>query len=150
MHKLSKEGYDNIWGVDIRPDAIESGKKLYKNMAERLIHYDGHILPFDRNRFDVVTMFDDIEHLPAVSAFLLEVHRIFKTGGIFIFQTPNKIINIPWMIIEQKRIIPRLTHHCSLQTAGSLRRNLLQSGFVGVHIEKYTICTEYNLKKVEI
>ena len=137
-----------MWGVDIRRDAINAGKSSYESISGHLIHYGGKVLPFEKNYFDVIMMFDVIEHLSDVPVFLGEVYRVLQGGGVFIFQTPNKITNIPWMMIEQKRIFPRFSHHCSLQTPESLKLNLIRSGFTETHIEKYTIITTHNVKKV--
>jgi len=61
-------------------------------------------------------MFDVIEHIPNIEDFLKgQVYRVLKEKGIFVFQTPNKIINIPWEIINQRSLTKWKKYHCSLQ-----------------------------------
>nr|MDO8061628.1 class I SAM-dependent methyltransferase [Candidatus Freyrarchaeum guaymaensis] len=46
-------------------------------------------LPFDDGFFDVVWAEEIIEHLLDTDAFLDEVHRVLRTGGVLILSTPN-------------------------------------------------------------
>jgi ubiquinone/menaquinone biosynthesis C-methylase UbiE len=48
-------------------------------------------LPFRENSFDLVTANMVVEHLTAPEDQFLEVNRILKRGGLFIFHTPNAL-----------------------------------------------------------
>lgn len=150
IYNLYERGYKNVSGIDIDQDAVIEGKELYGNIAGAIRGYDGFHIPFDEEFFDVVLMFDVIEHIPDVERFLKEeVHRVLKKGGVLIFQTPNKYPNILWQMINQKSLVKwKNSSHCSLRTHSSIKKNLEESGFRNIFIEKYSILTEHNKKKV--
>ena len=150
IYNIYREGYKNVRGIDISKEAIKIGKKEYKLIEKKLEVYDGYKIPFKNESFDVVLMFDVIEHIPNAERFIKEeVYRIIKKGGLFIFQTPNKIMNIPWEIINQRSFTKWKEYHCSLQTYWSLQKLLMKSGFKEIKIEKYNILTEHNKNKVK-
>lgn len=150
INKLHREGYANVFGVDISDEAINFGKKKHPSLAEKLLSYEGKKLPFENDSFDVILMFDSIEHIPEVEKFLKnEANRVLKNGGLLIFQTPNKYMNILWSYMDARSIFTKWwIEHCSLQTASSLREILGNSGFSEVKVEKGLIHTEYNSRKM--
>lgn len=146
---LSKKGYRNVYGLDIDKESIEKGKKQNKLIAKKIQHYNGDRLPYSDNSFDVILMFDVIEHIPKISEFLKrEVHRVLRRGGTLVFQTPNKIINIPWEIINKKSLTKWKIYHCSLQTRSELLDTLKIADFKDIVIEKGNILTKHNKNKV--
>ncbi|MFA4817324.1 MAG: class I SAM-dependent methyltransferase [Parcubacteria group bacterium] len=151
VNKLCQEGYSDIFGVDISDEAINFGKEKYPNIAEKLVCYEGDKLPFENDSFDVVLMFDSMEHIPEAEKFLKnEARRVLKKDGLLIFQTPNKYPNILWAYIDAKSIFTCWwIEHCSLQTVFSLRKLLRNSGFSEIKVEKGLIDTEYNLQKIQ-
>lgn len=150
IYNLYKLGYKNVFGIDINKEAINQGKKNYKSIKNKLKIYDGINISFQKESFDVVLMFDVIEHIPNVQNFLKEqVYKILKKQGIFIFQTPNKYINIPWSIIYDRSFYNYKRYHCSLQTYSSLKKLLKNSGFKNIKLEKYNINTEHNINKLK-
>jgi SAM-dependent methyltransferase len=56
--------------------------------------------------FDVVTMWDVIEHLANPMDYLVEIHRILKRGGLVVVSTPNfssltsKITKKRWLVLN--------------------------------------------------
>jgi len=148
-YNLYKLGYRNIFGIEIDNKAISQGKIFYPEIAHNLYVQTSSNIPFEDNTFDVVLMFDVIEHIPSVEIFLKnQVHRVLKPKGTFIFQTPNKNINIPWEIINNKSFTKWKEYHCSLQTPISLKKMLVKSGFSNICIERGNILTHYNKNKV--
>ena len=106
-------------------------------------------IPIGNGTFDLVCAFDVIEHIPNLETFLKEqVIRILKPGGMLIFQTPNKYMNIIWEIINQRSLSRWKTYHCSLQTNTSLIKNLESSGFSNIVIQKGNILTKHNKDKI--
>lgn len=149
LNLLSESGYTQIIGVDIATEAIKYGRNKYPKLKNRLLACDGDKLPFKNNEFDVVLSFDLLEHIPNAEDHLKEIRRILKPNGIYLFQTPNKIINTPWTILLTKNLSTCRIHHCSLQTYWSLQSILKENAFRDVLIKKRSILTEYKRKKVK-
>lgn len=148
IYNLWLRGFENVCGLDVNTDALDSGRAAYPSLASALVHFDGEHLPFPSQSFDVILMFDVIEHIPNPVAFLRKVRRMLKPDGRLVFQTPNILINILWEIINQRSLSAWRRYHCSLQSLDSLRSLLKATGFCDIVIEKHEILTEHNLKKV--
>jgi SAM-dependent methyltransferase len=146
-HRIFEAGYKNIYSTDIAPSAIAYGKSVYPELRDRLLVASQGQLPFPAHSFDLVMSFDVVEHLPDVDAHFQEVKRLLKADGRYIFQTPNKITNIPWEIIDSRSLSDWKTLHCSLHTRGQLARRIENNGFRGA-ILKRNLATEYNQEKI--
>jgi demethylmenaquinone methyltransferase/2-methoxy-6-polyprenyl-1,4-benzoquinol methylase len=61
---------------------------------------DAHVLPFEDNSFDAVTLQFASRHLEIIKAFR-EIHRVLKPGGIFchndMLRPSSRIIEIPYL-----------------------------------------------------
>jgi SAM-dependent methyltransferase len=85
---LTRAGF-HLTGVDIAPEryksAIESaGLSVVKCDIET------SRLPFEANRFDLITFFELFEHLRVNPIFTIgEAIRVLKPGGILLLSTPN-------------------------------------------------------------
>lgn len=149
VNHLYKTGYKDVYGIETNENHIQKGRKEYPKLSKRIKCYEGSVLPYENCSFDVVLMFDVIEHIPNVKDFLREqVYRVLRKNGTFIFQTPNKYINIPWEIINSRSFIAYKQYHCSLQTRKQLEQTLLKIGFKDIVIEKNNIITQHNKNKV--
>lgn len=88
---------------------------------------------FQENQFDVVTLWDVLEHLPDPDASLRELHRILKPGGILVLRVPNieswdaRIFGQYWAGLEP----PRHYYIFSPRTLGQL---LAKNGFEVKHM----------------
>ena len=149
LNLLSKSGFTQITGIDIATDAIKYGKNKYPKLKNNLLISKGDMIPFKDNEFDVVLSFDLLEHMPNVNNYLNEVHRVLKPNGIYLFQTPNKIINIPWTVLVTKSLTEWKIYHCSLQTYWGLQKCLLDNSFRDISIQKRVTTTKYNRNKVK-
>jgi len=150
IFNLRRHSYNKVYGIDTSQSAINRGKEQYGELRENLIWYEGDLLPFQDNRFDVVMMFDVIEHIKNVQKFLSdEVWRVLKPDGIFIFQTPNKLTNVPWEIISTKSLTGYKAYHVSLQTYKSLYRLLCCAGYKNIVIEKNDVTSDYYLRQIQ-
>ncbi|MBN1583347.1 MAG: class I SAM-dependent methyltransferase [Anaerolineae bacterium] len=77
-------GWD-AWGLEPSKWAVDIGRKNGLNMIQGTLH-DAEL---DPATFDVVTMWDVVEHLADPMADIQEVTRILKPGGIFCVHTMN-------------------------------------------------------------
>lgn len=62
----------------------------------RFICGDATNLPFDNESFDVVTMFDVIEHVPDDRKAISEALRVLKPKGFLLISTPNENWRFPY------------------------------------------------------
>ncbi len=89
LYFLQKEGYTNIYGVDISPEQVEAARRLGIDSV-----HQGDLTIFLRKqpeKFDCITALDVIEHfqkeeiLPLLDA----IYQALRPGGTFIMQSPN-------------------------------------------------------------
>lgn len=83
---------------------------------------------YDTASFDVVCLWDVLEHVPAIDGFLAEIHRVLKPGGVLAINSPN-IASVmarqagadwSWLL---------LPHHVWHFTPGAIRDTLQSRGF---------------------
>ncbi len=79
---LEEQGF-NVCAIDI----IETNYK--ENQIFPVIDYDGHIIPFDDQSFDVVFSSNVLEHIPHIVEFQTEIRRVLKDDGICIHLLPT-------------------------------------------------------------
>lgn len=87
--------------------------------------YDGKKIPFEDGRFDYVLCTEVMEHVPEPAAFLKEINRVMKPGGILIMTTPFLV-----PLHEEPYDFYRYTKH-------GIKHLLLQAGFRLEHLESF-------------
>ena len=125
LQYLSFKGY-KIIGTEINDSYINYARKQYNLKIQKM---DGDKINFPDNYFDIVLSFDVLEHIPDPGKHLDEVNRVLKPDGYYLFQTPNKLTNIPFEIIKEKSLTRYKSYHCSLQTIWSLKELLKRRRF---------------------
>jgi ubiquinone/menaquinone biosynthesis C-methylase UbiE len=75
----------NAYGTEISDEACRIAGQKNKN-----VHY-GELknIKFQDNHFDVITLFEVLEHVADPSALLQECRRVLRTGGVIYGTTPN-------------------------------------------------------------
>jgi len=124
VFELAKQGCD-VRGTAISQVAIEYGRRKYGDI--RLDVLAAEELAFEDASFDVVLSFDLFEHIARIDRHISEVRRILKTGGRYLFQTPNRYSNAIFETLAHKSLKWRRVHP-SLHTPGQLRRRLAKHG----------------------
>ncbi|HLB60952.1 MAG TPA: class I SAM-dependent methyltransferase [Patescibacteria group bacterium] len=83
-------------GIDVYKDAIEYGKRKYKNL--HLHHHDGHKLPFRDGSFDLIICTEVLEHVVDPDKVLQEIKRVLARDGIAIVEmdTGNLLFRLVW------------------------------------------------------
>jgi 2-polyprenyl-3-methyl-5-hydroxy-6-metoxy-1,4-benzoquinol methylase len=82
-------------------DKIEEALVKLREKYPQAKFISGNIPPFQStdNAFDVVVSFQVIEHIKDDAAYLREIHRVLKPGGMALLTTPNRPMSLsrnPW------------------------------------------------------
>ncbi len=130
MHQLGWQ----VFGSDLNPQVIEEGRTrfdfdLRAGLLEEIGYPDGF--------FDVVTMWDVIEHVHDPRSTLLEIGRILKPGGWVFLNTPHpeglnaRLYGRTWIGWD----VPR---HLYLISPAVMSRYLAETGFGPPEIISFT------------
>ena len=96
------ERFGDVLGVDIEPQALYFCKK--KGVSKTILA-EGNYLPCKDKTFDLVTLFNIIEHIEDDRGFVREVHRVLKDNGKIVIAT--SAFNFLWskhdVVNEHKR-----------------------------------------------
>jgi acyl transferase domain-containing protein/SAM-dependent methyltransferase len=75
----------DVTGVDLAPEAIAFCRRAHRLPGVRFEVGDSEHLPFDDASFDAVTNIESSHTYPRLRAFLAEVKRVLRTGGVFLY-----------------------------------------------------------------
>ncbi len=109
--------YGTVHGIDIAHEFVAHCRK---RGFDRLLTASGYELPLRDASFDVVGLFDTMEHIPDDRRALQEVCRVLKPGGTCFVSVPA----YQWLWSQNDKI----AHHCRRYTATRLRGVLEQAG----------------------
>lgn len=82
-----------VTAVDVAPTLLEAAAMRARCHGVSTIHFEmsrAEVLPFERGRFDLVTLVDVIEHVECAPAVLAEAVRVLAPGGLLWLQGPNR------------------------------------------------------------
>lgn len=84
--KAAQEVGFEVTGVELNDGCAAYGRKKFN-----LDIYSKYLedISFSDETFDVITLFDVLEHVPDMHSFLEEVRRILKYNGLLVLQSPN-------------------------------------------------------------
>lgn len=131
MHEAKSKGWQ-VSGVEPSLWAVAEAQKRY---ALDIVAGTLESGRFESESFDVVTLLDVIEHVPAPRSLLVEIHRILKPSGLLVLSTPNigsiiaRILGPKWWHIRRA--------HQYYFTWQTIRRLLAETGFVVVRKRYY-------------
>lgn len=123
-----------IYGYEISKSAVE----FAKNKLNLKNIYCGKVeeANFSEKLFDIITMWDVIEHLPDPNPVLKYANLILKDDGFLFIHTPNIIIQLPK--VKLKKLIrgmrPDLHYleardHINIYSPGAIKTILNKNGF---------------------
>ncbi|RIK43879.1 MAG: hypothetical protein DCC55_04265 [Chloroflexi bacterium] len=128
------DGWES-YGVDPSEPLSTYGREKY---GVEIYHSELSQMAFPRRHFDVVTLWNVIEHLLDPMAVLREVHRVLRPGGLLILQMPN------WDDIAREFLGPQwdmfVTDHFYYFTHATTRQMLARTGFTLKDIESAELC----------
>jgi len=131
LFSASKAGYTTK-GTEISQDAAAYARREFGLDVEAKPFEE---LRFPENHFDVVTLWQVLEHVPYPLTVLKEVHRILKPGGLLATSTPDiegilaKIFRRKWWNVTRL--------HINQFTANTLTDMLNRAGFKNVFSTDY-------------
>jgi SAM-dependent methyltransferase len=88
-------------GVDVSPVAIDDAQRRFGDCVKGFYVFDGGVIPFADDSFDMVVSFQVIEHISEPRPYLMEIARVLRADGIALLTTPNATIRLrpgmkPW------------------------------------------------------
>lgn len=102
-----------VTGVDAAPENVEAAK-AHAGLSGLDINYRaGELAEQGLGKFDVVTSMEVIEHVTDPAAFVAELVRHLKSGGLLLLSTPNRTAASRLFLVEAaERLgqVPRGTH----------------------------------------
>lgn len=115
VKKLLSLGYD-AHGVDFNKNAVAYGKENLE-LGSRISTQSIEAMIEQEKRFDVITLFEVLEHLSDMKIFLKNAEKLLKNKGIIILSTPNN--KMCW-----RPALDFPPHHLSRFTTESLEKCL--------------------------
>jgi 2-polyprenyl-3-methyl-5-hydroxy-6-metoxy-1,4-benzoquinol methylase len=138
MEHANQHGWKSS-GVELSSWAADLGKKRGLDIFEGTLEQ----AKFADSTFDLVTMFDVIEHLPDPHAVIREVHRVLKPGGWFIGETPNiEGFFVQHLYHEQSEMVKPRAHICMYGPA-TVKRLFLSEHFADVKVKTFPYCRKF-------
>jgi ubiquinone/menaquinone biosynthesis C-methylase UbiE len=112
------------YGVEPNTFLCNYGKQEFGLNVFNGILKDTH---FPDSFFDVVTMWDVLEHTPDPSSELKEANRILKPNGLLVINFPD--FSSKWVLIFRRKWWFLLSHHLYYFTPDTLKQLLNKNGF---------------------
>jgi len=125
LQMMTRFGSWELYGLDISAGATQYARERYG-----LSVFTGELAEagYPDSYFDVVTMWDVMEHVHDPASTLTEVHRILKPGGLFLLRVPNvdtwdaRLFGPYWVGYDAPR-------HLFVFSPATLRSLLRKAGF---------------------
>jgi 2-polyprenyl-3-methyl-5-hydroxy-6-metoxy-1,4-benzoquinol methylase len=144
LFNASKAGY-TARGVELCQDAAAYAQTEF-GLDVELGHFEESRFP--ENCFDVVTMWQVLEHVPYPLMFLKEVHKVLKPRGMVVVSTPN-IGGVPARILKKRWWNIRRVH-INQYTTETLSSLLTNAGFRKVSPVSYWECASLSMLLIPI
>jgi SAM-dependent methyltransferase len=126
LREFVERGEYEIHGLDVDKHAVDHARK---DLGPHIRNIPLHAADFPSNTFDIVILFNVLEHLVKPAEMLREVRRILKGGGYLVIKTQfidslqGRIFGSRWMIVNEA---PR---HVLLPSAEGMRALFHRTGF---------------------
>lgn len=88
----------DILGVDVSGDALAVAQRHDETGRVRWREADARALPLADESFDVVCAMDFFEHVQPIEAYISEIARVLRRGGLLFFHTFNRTW-LSWLVI---------------------------------------------------
>jgi SAM-dependent methyltransferase len=136
---LRHVGQRDLVGLDIDPR--ETSLALGRNIYREVVTASADDLPFSDSQFDFVFSNSVLEHIHNIEGVLLEVARILRTGGSFLFTVPgadfHRCLRGPWLFGSRERYLRETDarcYHLRYWDVSQWSEHLQKAGLTQVHI----------------
>jgi 2-polyprenyl-3-methyl-5-hydroxy-6-metoxy-1,4-benzoquinol methylase len=138
LEVAKKRGWD-VYGIELSKWAYKKARKVTPNIYNKTLDK----CKFKDNFFDVITMWDLIEHLTNPDKEIKETNKILKKDGLLVITTPN--INCFFSRITGRKWWNILRMHLFYFSPETITKLLQKNGFRIIKIESYsrTITLKY-------
>jgi len=131
--KVARDVGWDAHGSEISPIAVRIGRE---QLGLAQLHV-GRIQDagFAQSSFDVITLWDVIEHIPDPVSLLIELRRLLRVGGLLFVQTPNisfqllRARALRLLGSDESRNTLEVKDHLNDFTPGSLRLAIQRAGY---------------------
>ena len=137
--KMKEAGVQNIVGVEPSMAPIESADPLIKNCIINDV-FSKNL--FDTNSFDIVSIFQTVEHIPNVMTTFHDIYSILKDNG-YIYVVCHDYRSLVNRILGMKSPIYDI-EHLQIFSKDSIYKALKQAGFR--NIELFTLKNRYSIE----
>jgi 2-polyprenyl-3-methyl-5-hydroxy-6-metoxy-1,4-benzoquinol methylase len=120
--RAKDKGY-RVVGVDLNPGAVAAARQRGLDVQQESL--EAYAAKSPGGEFDMVTMFDVIEHFDNPAEMVAIAHRLLKPGGGFIVTTPNGYRPTPF----GRDDFDSPPHHLSRWTPEALENLMARYGF---------------------
>ena len=124
-----------IYGVDVIKLQIDLAKEKIKQngVHAEVAWYDGEHLPFENNYFDAIYTSDVLGHVTNAPAWLKELNRVLKSGGVLAMFSESKLGKHAYvrnyLMKYGLNVDPHAEFHISLYSKSELKSLLANAGF---------------------
>lgn len=121
-----------VAGVEFNENAVKKLKEKYRFRV-----FNGDILDYDDNPFNVISMLDVIEHLTDPVAAARKVHQLLHPGGIFVLTTMDCDSIVSKILGKRLEDFRRIREHLYFFSRKTIRLMLEKLGFEIIDIQYY-------------
>jgi 2-polyprenyl-3-methyl-5-hydroxy-6-metoxy-1,4-benzoquinol methylase len=135
-HVAKYAGWE-VWGCEISEHAVCYAKR--KLGLTNIISGKIEEANFCDQSFDIITLWDVIEHIPNPDPFLAKINQFLKPGGLVFLHTPNVNIQLPKAKLKRfiKGMNPKIHYleakdHVNIYSEKTISTILLRNGFENI------------------
>jgi ubiquinone/menaquinone biosynthesis C-methylase UbiE len=118
-----RAGAARIHAFDVSESAVEEAGGRLKSARAEFRVADALNLPLAATSADIFISLETIEHIPDDAAFIKEISRILRPGGLFVCSTPNRTLTNPGLRLGEQPFNP---FHIREYSAGEFQSMLAE------------------------
>ena len=88
---VARPHFSSVSGTEVSESAIEIARKKY---GVELIRGEVHAIDFGSTRFDNITIFHVLEHVPNPRLVIERCARLLAPGGVLVIAVPNDVLSL--------------------------------------------------------